>query len=140
MTTEKSCPASCTDLGLLFLRITTSILLGFHGIAHLLDGAAGVKYVLSSVGLPEFLAYGSLVGELVAPVLILVGFRTRAAAAIMAFNMLVAIFTAHAHEIFAINNYGGWAIELPALYLFAAVTLVLTGGGRYGLSSSNCLD
>lgn len=129
-----------SDLGLLFFRVSLSILILFHGFSHLMNGAAGVKGILASVGLPEFLAYGSLVGEIVAPIMILLGFRARIGGAVMAFNMLVAILTAHASQIFQLSPYGGWFIELPVLYMVGALTIMFTGAGRFALSTKSNLD
>lgn len=139
-TTEKSCSTRNVDLGLLLLRISLSVLLLFHGFSHLFGGLDGMKGILAAAGIPGFVAYGSLLGEVVAPLLIIVGLRTRVAAFIMAGNMLVAILTAHFGELCQLSPYGGWAVELPALYLFGACALVLTGAGRFALSSRHCLD
>lgn len=128
------------DLGLLVLRVSVSVLMLFHGVSKLLDGAAGVKFLLASKGLPEILAYGVWVGEVVAPLLILVGFRTRLAAAVFAFNLVVALFMAHGSHLFALSDHGGLAIELPLLYLLAGLVLFFTGGGRLALSSGHRWD
>ncbi len=111
-----------------------------HGIAKLVHGLDFIKGMLGSMGLPSFIAYGVLVGEVLAPIAIIAGFRTRIAAAIFAFNCIVAIAMAHAGQLFSMSEHGGWAVELLGLYLFGAVALFFTGAGKYAISSSNNWD
>lgn len=129
------------DLGLLLVRITVGGLLLFHGIEKLNGGLAGIEGMLAAMGLPTFLAYGALLCELVAAIMVLVGLWTRAASAAIVANMIVAILMAHASDIFSLNPAtGGWAIELPMLYLLPALALCFTGGGRYALTKKTVLD
>lgn len=129
-----------TDLGLLILRLSIGILMILHGVSKLMNGAGGIEQMLEASGLPSFIVYGVYIGEVIAPLFIIAGFGTRIAAAIFAFNMVIAVAMAHAGDIFTLNNAGGWAVELPALYFFAALTLVFTGGGKYALSSDKIWD
>jgi len=128
------------DLGILILRISVGALMLLHGIGKLTGGLEFIQGMLSEKGIPGFIAYGSLVGEVLAPLAILVGFRTRIASSIFAFNCLVAILIVHSSEIFTLNEHGGWAIELLGLYLFGALILFFTGGGKYALSKNNIWD
>ncbi|PLW92397.1 MAG: DoxX family protein [Marinilabiliales bacterium] len=127
------------DLGLLVLRISIGVLMLLHGIAKIgkLDF---IKMMLTKINLPEFIAYGVYLGEILAPVLIIIGFRTRLASAIFAFNALTAILLVHSSEIFTITEHGGWGIELLGLYLFGAIALIFSGGGKYALSQNNKWD
>lgn len=128
------------DLGLLILRITIGFLMLLHGIAKFSGGLDFIKTMLAEKGIPEFIAYGVLVGEILAPIAILVGFRTRIAAAIYAFNCLVAVLIAHSSEIFSMGEHGGWALELIGLYFFGALALFFTGAGNIAVSKSNQWD
>jgi len=128
------------DAGLLILRLTLGGLMLFHGIAKVIHGIGGIQGMLSSKGLPGFFAYGVYVGEIIVPLLLIFGFRTRIAALIFAFNMLVAMLLAHSGDIFSLSKHGGWAVELIALFLFGAVALFFTGAGKYALSTSNKWD
>lgn len=76
------------DIGKLILRLTSAGLLFLHGSHSAIYGIQHVKNMVTAVGLPEFIAYGNLIGEVVAPILVMVGYKTRIAALIMAFNML----------------------------------------------------
>jgi len=130
-----------TDGGLLLLRLTIGGLMLFHGLHKAIGGVDGIAGMLESMGLPGFIAYGALLCELVAPIMIVLGVWTRAASAALALNMVVAILMAHASTIFAIDPAtGAWAIELPALYLLGAAVLCLTGGGRYALTRGTVMD
>ncbi len=127
-------------LGLLILRLTIGVLMLLHGIAKLKHGVSGIENMLAGKGLPEFLAYGVFIGELVAPALIIVGYRTKLAALVFVMNMVVIILLAHTNELFELNKHGAWAIELVGLYLFGAITLLFTGGGKIAVSSSKKWD
>lgn len=130
-----------TNIGLLLLRLNTGGLMLFHGVAKLQGGIGFLQGMLTAKGLPGFLAYGAVVGEVLAPIAILIGLFTRGAAAIVAFNMLVAIAMVHLGDLCAVNpQTGGWAVELPMLYLLSSLALVFTGGGRFAVSTKALLD
>ena len=87
-------------------------------------------------GAPGFIAYGVYVGEIIAPLLVLLGCFTRPAAAVIAFNMVMALTLAHFDDIFKLNERGGgWAIELQMFYLLGSIALIFTGSGRLGVRS-----
>ncbi|MDI5935456.1 DoxX family protein [Halomonas kalidii] len=119
-------------LGKLILRLSVAGLMLFHGVAKLLNPGSltWIGDTLAGQGLPSFLAYGVLLGEVVAPLMALIGWQTRIAGLLMAANMVVAIFLAHMHQLTELTSSGGWALELQGLYLFGAVALVFLGSGR----------
>ena len=123
------------DIGKLVLRVALGILILLHGVAKVTKGVDGIGGMLASHGLPAILAYGVYIGEILAPVLLIVGLFTRPAAAIMVINMLVAIWLAHRKDLGAMNGQGGWALELQGMFLFAAISVAFMGGGRFGLSN-----
>lgn len=126
-------PAPADDAGKLLLRVALGVLILLHGIAKIGTGVGGIAGMLARDGLPGALAYLVYVGEVVAPVLLILGLWTRPAALVIAVNMVVAIALAHRAELFAIGKTGGWAIELQGLYLFAALAVALLGGGAWRL-------
>ncbi|MEO7978288.1 DoxX family protein [Flavobacterium sp.] len=128
------------DLGLLILRVTIGVLMLLHGIPKLSAGLDFIKSMLVEKGLPGFIAYGVLIGEILAPLVILIGFRTRIAAAVYAFNCLVAILLVHSSELFSMGEHGGWALELIGLYFFGSLALFFTGGGNIAISKNNKWD
>lgn len=129
------------DLGLLLLRLTIGGLMLFHGIHKLVGGVGFISGMLESIGLPGFIAYFSLAAEFLCSLMIIAGVWTRAAALVFAGNMAVAILMAHAAQIFSVDPMtGGWAIELPMLYLMGAVVLIFTGAGKYAVTKGRLLD
>jgi putative oxidoreductase len=127
-------PAPRTDAGLLVLRLGLGALLLFHGVYKVTHGVAWIAGPLSGAGLPAWLQYGVYVGEVLAPVLVILGLWTRPAALVIAIDMFMAIFLARRGDVAKVNPAGGgWAIELEMMYLVAALALALAGGGRYGL-------
>ncbi|CAL2059258.1 DoxX family protein [Tenacibaculum sp. 190524A05c] len=120
-----------TDLGILIFRILVAGLLILHGIGNLTNGYVFIKSMMSKSGLPEFMAYGAFIGEIIAPIFILLGYRVRISSLFVALTMFIAILTTHAGEIFSLNQFGGWAIELQAFYLFGAIAIFHTDSGRY---------
>lgn len=122
------------DLGILILRLTTGGLLLFHGIHKVFVDLQHVKAIMSAKGLPEFFAYGNVIGEFVAPILVLLGFYSRIGGLLIAFNFLMSIVIAHPDIAFSINDYGGWMIELNVFYMLAGLSIFFTGAGVYSLS------
>lgn len=121
------------DTGKLVLRVTVAALMLFHGVAKLTGGIDGIKQTVTGAGLPEFIAYGIYVGEVVAPLLMIVGLLARISGLIFAFNMLAAILLSHRGDVFAIGEFGGWKIELQMLYLIGGLCVALLGPGRYAI-------
>lgn len=128
--------ARSNDLGKLVLRLGLGAILLFHGINKVNHGVAWIKPRLAQVGLPGFLAYGTYVAEVLAPILLIVGYRVRLAALAIAFEMVMAVFLVLRHEIFSLSKApgGAWAIELQALIFLAAIAAAFLGGGAYAIS------
>jgi putative oxidoreductase len=121
------------DLGKFLLRVTLALLILLHGIAKLLGGVGFIASVVAKAGMPSAFAYLVYVGEVIAPLLVLFGVWTRLAALVIAANMVVALLLVHMGEIMTLNKTGGWAIELQAMFLVAALTVALLGAGRYSV-------
>lgn len=119
------------SLGKLFLRLTLGGLMLPHGLAKLEKGTSGIAGMLASAGLPEMLAPLVLVGEVAAPLLLLLGVLTRPAALIVAVNMVFAVGLAHASQLFTLGKTGGWALELQGFFFFVALTVAVLGSGKY---------
>jgi putative oxidoreductase len=122
------------DSGKLVLRVVLGALILLHGIAKLKNGLGPIEGMLTAHGLPAFLAYGALIGEVVAPLMVLAGFHARIGAAVIAINMLFAFGLAHMAQLGQLNEQGGWAMELQGMFLFAALAILLLGPGRYAIN------
>lgn len=137
MQTTAIAPASHNDLGKLILRVGLALLILFHGIAKVVGGVGFISGVLAKFGLPAALGYMVYVGEVIAPLLILFGVLTRAAALVVAINMIVAVMLVHTAEFFTMAKTGGWALELQGMYFIAAIAVALLGAGRYSIGGVN---
>jgi putative oxidoreductase len=117
----------------LFLRITLAGMMLFHGLHKIIYGIDGIKKLVVANGFWEILAYGVYVGEVIAPIFILLGAYTRAFSAILALNMAIAVLLAHQTSIFTLTD-GIPTIELPLLYFTLALLCSTLGGGKYALN------
>jgi putative oxidoreductase len=124
------------DTGKLVLRVALGVLILMHGIAKITGGVGGISNMLASHGLPGALAYLAYVGEVVAPVLLIIGLYTRPAAWLVVINMLVAIWLVHMKQLGMINKQGGWELELQGMYLFGALAVAFLGAGRFSVGGS----
>lgn len=127
-------PALQQDLARLLLRVTLGVLILLHGLAKLNGGLSSITGMVEGAGLPGVLGYAVLIGEVLAPLLLIAGFHARIGGLLVAVNMLVAIFLAHMGEIGSLNRTGGWALELQAMFLVAGVVVALTGPGRFSVN------
>lgn len=125
----------CEDTGKLILRLTVGGLLLLHGISKAQTGVDWMNDMLAGAGLPGFIRYGVYVGEIIAPIFVIVGMFTRPAALIVFINMLVAVLLARRDAIFTLAERGGGAaIELELLFAFGAVAIYCLGSGKYAIS------
>ena len=124
---------SGVDAALLILRLALGLLMLLHGISKLPTPPAAITDLLAKANLPSVLAYGTYLGEIVAPILLIVGIWTRLAAVVVAVNMVFAVLLAHTGQLFSLDETGGYALELQAMYLFTTVALALAGAGRFSI-------
>ena len=122
------------DLGKLLLRLSVGGLMLFHGIHKLANGLGFIRKSLVDAGLPEALSYGVPLGEVVAPLMIVLGVFARPAAIVEAFLMVMAVYLVHTEDLFTLTQHGGYALELQALYFFGSIAIVFLGSGRYSVS------
>lgn len=122
------------DLGKLLLRLALGFLILLHGVAKLKGGVTGIIGMVEAQGLPGILGYGVLVGEVLAPILVLLGAYARIGGLLIVINMLVAIALVHLGQLGQLNEQGGWALELQGMYLTMAAAVALLGPGKYGVN------
>jgi putative oxidoreductase len=123
------------SVGLLIMRLMVGGLMLFHGVAKITHPGS-VEFIggtLSNAGLPSLLAYGVYVGEVVAPLMIIVGIFSRYAALVIVINMVFAVFLMHTGDVFMLTEHGGWRLELQAFYLLGALAIALVGSGRFAI-------
>lgn len=117
-----------TNIGLALLRIGVSLMMIFgHGLGKFQKLIAGDFEFANPLGIGAtpslFLA---VMGEFIAPILIIIGYKTRLASIPAAITMAVAYFAVHFSDPFK-------AQEKALLYLLAFVVIGLVGPGKYSL-------
>lgn len=125
------------DFGRLLLRLTVGGLMLFHGLHKLIGGIDGIAGMLVAKGLPGFIAYGVLVGEVICPALIILGILVRPAALVLAFTMVVAWLMVGIGNTAMLDKTGAWAIESLVYFFVAALALAFLGAGRYSLAPAD---
>ncbi|HIB38572.1 DoxX family protein [Mesonia sp.] len=124
--TNLSLPA--TDLGLLIFRVGVSAFMLAHGYGKLLQFFSGDEIQFADpigIGATGSLAL-AVFSEFICSVLIILGLGTRLAAIPLLITMIVAVFIVHGQDPLMSR-------ELPFLYLFSYILLMLTGSGKYSL-------
>ena len=112
-----------------------------HGVAKLLKGPGAFAAILQSIGVPEphFMAWLTILTELIGGVAVLAGAFVPLVSLPLAAVLLVAIFTVHlpygfsSIKLIAVTptgaRFGPVGYETNLLYLAALVSLVLGGSG-----------
>jgi len=121
------------SIGKLFLRLGIGGLLLFHGVDKVMHGVEHIGGLLTMHNLPAILAYGVYIGEIIAPIFLILGWKSRWWAFTIVINMAVAIYLVHFKTILALGEHGAWSIETPMLYLIGALAIVFLGSGRYAV-------
>jgi putative oxidoreductase len=113
------------DVGLAILRIAPSAMILSHGIPKLQKIISGNLEFGDPLGIGSapslFLA---VIGEVLCPLFIIIGLKTRWMAVPSAITMAVAAFVVHAADDFATK-------ERALLYLVFFIAIILLGPGKY---------
>lgn len=118
---------SFNDLGLAILRMSFSGILLTHGIPKinmLLENPSGFPDVIGIGGTGALIL--AIIGEVIAPLLVIVGYKTRIATLPVIITMAVAAFMVHADDDFATK-------EKALLFLGGFVVVAIAGAGRYSI-------
>jgi putative oxidoreductase len=121
------------DLAKLILRVMVGAMMLFHGIDKVLHGVSFIEHVLVQHHLPKILVYGVYVGEVLAPIMLIIGMHVKLFAFIIVINMLFAIYLVSLNQIMSLGAHGAWALEVQAFYLFSSFAIMLLGPGRIKL-------
>ncbi|MGG5577988.1 DoxX family protein [Myroides sp. C15-4] len=122
------------DLGKLILRLGVGGLMIFHGIHKIIHGHDMIIEQLAAKGLPTWLWLGVPVGEIIAPILLMVGAFTRLSGVLIAFTMVMSMVLVKGGGSFAISaTTGGIGAELNVLYLAGALAIAMIGPGSFRL-------
>lgn len=120
--------------GKLVLRLSVGGLMLFHGIYKLTHGFSMIGDILVKNQLPRELMWGVIVGEVLAPVLLIIGWMTRPAAALVAFTMVMSIYLVFRDSLLTLNEFGALTYELNLIYLFGSIAILFLGAGAFSIS------
>ena len=120
--------------GILLLRFTVGGLMLFHGVAKLMHGLGPIEGLLGKAGLPGWFAFGVLIGEIIAPLLVIAGLWVRWAALLMVVNMIFAIGLAHRGDLLLLTPTGAYRLEAQAFFLLCSLSIAWLADGRAGRS------
>lgn len=122
--------SSYNGLALLVLRVGASAMMLTHGIPKI------AKLFNSPIEFPDPLGIGpmfslilTLIGEVVAPILIIIGLKSRFASILSLITMLVAAFVVHGNDSFAQK-------EKALLYALCFLTIFLAGPGKFSIDKN----
>lgn len=130
------------DVGKLILRVAVAGCVLVYGYEKLADPGmvAYIGTLFAGIGLPTFFAYGVYLGEVIAPLLVFIGWRAKLFAGIMAGTMVVVILLGHPSEIWPLSEFQWSGIELQALFLFNSLAVLLLGAGKFAFSDQSVWD
>jgi putative oxidoreductase len=118
------------NFALLVLRVGVSAMMLTHGIPKI------ERLFNSPVEFPDPLGIGALwslllalLGEVVAPILIIIGLKSRYASIIALITMLVAAFVVHANDSFGQK-------EKALLYALGFLVVFLAGPGKFSIDKN----
>lgn len=118
------------DLALLMLRIGAGVLMLTHGIPKInMLFASPIKFA-DPIGVGETLSLiFALIGEVVAPIFIIIGFKTKIATIPSIITMAVAAFIVHANDDIGTK-------EKALLFIICFVAIFLAGAGKYSVDGT----
>ena len=128
-----------SDIAKLLLRVPLGSLMLFHGVHKLQHGYGFIEKLLLKAGFPGYLSHGILLGELLAPLFMVLGLYTRFAAFLMAFVMVMALYLVHSTGLTSLTPEGGYGLELQVLYLTGSLAVFFFGPGRFSVSKGGGL-
>lgn len=113
------------NFALLFLRLAFSGMLITHGIPKLLKLVSGDFSFADPIGIgsaPSLIL--AVLCEVLFPILIIIGYKTRLASIPVIITMGIASFIVHANDAFLVK-------EMGVLYLIGFIVIALLGSGKY---------
>jgi putative oxidoreductase len=118
------------DLGLLILRVGISVLMLTHGYGKLQKLFIDPSDFGDPIGLgPAVSLILVVIGEFIAPLFIIVGYKTKLAAIPTVITMLVAIFVVHAADPIGTK-------EKALFYAVSFLAIAIAGAGKYSIDKN----
>jgi len=115
------------NFGLLLFRVSISVAMLTHGYGKFMKVLAGDFSFADPIGIgPTASLILCTIAEFIAPLILIVGWKTRLFAIISVINMLVAFIISHDGDPFAKK-------EKAFIYLIAFVFICFSGAGKYSV-------
>lgn len=116
------------------VRVVIGVILFVHGWGKFTGGVAGVTGYFTKVGMaaPGAMAYWAIFIETIGALCVAVGLFTRFFAAVLAIEMLIAIYLVHWAKGFSQSAGGYEYVLLLGIVLFA---IAIRGGGPYSVDA-----
>lgn len=128
-----SCAKSWGNVAPLLLRLAAGSIFFMHGLQKTVDISMFGGFLNSAgVPAPHFFAWAVIILELGGGLALILGFLTHWVSKLFALQMLAAIFLVHASKGFMADK-GGY--EFALLLLVVALSLMITGAGKWSLDS-----
>lgn len=126
--------AQQADYAALLLRLALGVMFLAHGLLKILVFTpAGTVGFFASLGLPGWLAYATIVAEVVGGLLLIAGLQTRIVAVALLPILLGSLWVHSGNGWLFTNANGGW--EYSLFLSVSAVAQALLGDGAYSLSA-----
>lgn len=106
----------------------------FHHAAKVMHGVGGIEKMLEGASLPAFIAYVVYLGEIIAPLLLIFGFRVKMADILTFGTILFILVVPYTDKVFILAKQGAWVIELHIFYILTSLAIFFLGAGKY------CID
>ena len=125
--------SNSADLAAFVLLVTSGVLFLLHaGLKIFVFTPAGTAGFFQSIGLPGPLAYLVILIEVLGAIALIVGYKVRIVAPVLAVLLVGTIVTVHgAAGFFFSNQNGGW--EYPAFWAITLIATALLGDGAYSI-------
>jgi putative oxidoreductase len=118
-------------LALLVLRLVLGIIMIAHGYSKVFGGLSRHVQMVSSLGLPGWLAYFSAGAEFLGGILVILGILTRLASFAITIDMVVAIVKVHWKS----GLLGEHGYQFPLALSAIAFALIFLGAGPIALET-----
>lgn len=125
------------EAGRLVLRLFVGGLVLLHGIHKIMIGPSGIEHMVAVAGFSGIFGWAVYLGEVLGPVLVLLGYYTRIGGLLIFINMVAAVLLAFGGNVWALNTHGGWIIELEACYGLGALAIIFLGAGHYSFGGKH---
>ncbi|MGG3800504.1 DoxX family protein [Metabacillus fastidiosus] len=121
------------ELGALILRIALGTLFFVHGLVKFQDGIENTVGWFASIGLPDFMAYGVALTELIGGIALIIGLATRLVSALYTIIMIGAIVKVKL-SLGLLGNGQMAGYELDLTFLAIAIYLFINGSKLLSVS------